>query len=192
MSCEPFAIVVGAGNVYLAPVGTAFPDTDETPAAAWAYLGSTDDNGVSVTQARTMELHFKGNSALPQKATLTEARETIKFALTEITVERYAMVLDNAAVTTVAAGSGTPGTKWFPVKPSSSCAPQFAMLIRGPSPVMDAFAQYEYARVSPTGAIEAVYQKTGGTVLPCEFEAFEDLINVGQFGVYRAQTAVAV
>lgn len=191
MSSEPYALVVGVGEVYLAAVGTTFPDTDETPGASWTYLGSTDDEGVSVTHTRDKEIHFKGNSVLPQKATYSEARETIKFNLKEITVARYALVLDNAAVTSVAAGSGTPGTQYMLLKPGTN-VPQFAMLVRGPSPVMDAFAQYEYARVSPTGEVETVYAKKDGLVLPCEFEAFEDLNNAGQFGTYRAQAAVAV
>jgi hypothetical protein len=192
MACTPFEIIVGVGSVYLAPVGTAFPDTDETPSSSWTHLGSTDDDGVTVTHERSTARHFKGNSALVQKVTLEEAGEKIMFNVQEITVERYAMVLDNAAVTTVAAGSGTPGTKWFPIAPPTSCAAQFAMLIRGPSPIMDAYAQYEYARVSPSGDVEIKYSKSDTSTLACEFDAFEDTNNAGRFGVYRAQAAAAV
>jgi hypothetical protein len=191
MSCEPFAIVVGVGTVYLAAVGTAFPDTDETPASTWTALGSTDDKGVTVKHVRKMNRHFKGNSALVQKVTLEEASEEIAFTLSEITVERYAMVLDGATVTTTPAGSGTPGTKSFPITPPSSCATQFAMLIRGPSPLMDAYAQYEYPRVSSVEGTEIGYSKSDTAGLACAFEAFEDTNNAGRFGVYRAQAAAA-
>ena len=192
MGCIPYEIIVGVGSVYLAPVGTAFPDTDETPGASWTSLGSTNDDGVTVTHGRTLEKHYKGNSTLPQKMTLSEASEVIAFTLAEITVERYAMVLDNATVVTVAAGSGTPGTKYFPLTPSSSCAPQFALLLRGPSPLMDGNAQYEYTRVSPSGDVEIQYTKGVASGLSVTFEALEDTVVPGRFGNYRAQAAAAV
>lgn len=189
MSVEPYEIIVGVGRVYVAAVGTAFPDTDETPGASWTDLGSTDDDGVTVNHVREREVHFKGSSTLPQKATLTESREEITFNLCEITPERYAKALDNATVTTVAAGSGTPGTRYFRIEPADV---QFAMLIRGPSPLGDYYAQYEYARVSPMEGAEVQYQKGEKAVLPCSFQAFEDTNNAGRFGTYRAMSAVAL
>ena len=191
MSCTPYSIVVGVGELYLAPVGTAYPDTDEVPSASWTHLGSTDDGGVSVLHARSTTLHYKGNSALPQKATLDEARETISANLTEITPARYALILDGQTVITAAATAGHPGTQRFTIRPNSGCAPQFALLVRGPSPLSDAYAQYEYPRVSPVGDTTPVYSKKA-TVLPVKFEAFEDVLTPGQFGVYRAQETIAL
>jgi hypothetical protein len=188
-SNAPFAIVVGVGRVYIGPVGETMPAVDAVPAGNWIDLGSTDDDGVTVTHARTLEAHFKGSSVLPQKSTVSEARETISFNLVELSAERYAKVLDNAAVTTVAAGAGTAGYKSFPLAPSVS---QFALLVRGPSPVADGFAQYEYERVSPTDDHELAYGKTDKTVIPCSFEAFESIGTPGQFGLYKTYTAAAV
>jgi hypothetical protein len=190
MSNAPFNIVVGVGRVYIAPVGETMPAVDlATPAGNWIDMGSTDDDGVKVTHARTLEAHFKGSSVLPQKSTISEARETIAFNLVEISAERYAKVLDNASVTTQAAVVGAAGYKSFPLAPSVS---QFALLVRGPSPVADGYAQYEYERVSPTDDHELAYGKTDKTVVPCSFEAFESTGTPGQFGVYRAYTAAAL
>jgi hypothetical protein len=189
MSSVPYAIVVGVGSVWIGPVGETMPLVDATPAGNWIALGATDDDGVTVTHMRAFENHFKGSSVLPQKSTLAEARETIAFNLVELSVEKYAKVLDDATVTTVAAGSGTAGYKSFPLAPNVK---QFALLVRGPSPVADGYAQYEYARVSPSDDHEAAYGKVDKTVIPCAFEAFEDTANAGQFGVYRDYTAAAL
>lgn len=185
---EPFAIVVGVGDIYLAPVGEAFPAIDAAPGGNWAHMGSTDDDGVTVTHQRSLTLHTKGNSFLPQKATIESAGEEITCNLCELSVERYAKLLNDAAVTTVAAGAGTAGYKRFDIAPAIA---QFALLVRGPSPVMNGYAQYEYPRVTPTGDVEVKYAKEK-SLLPCTFMAWEDLSNPGRFGQFRAQTAVAV
>lgn len=186
---EPFEIVVGVGRVYLAPVGTTFPDTDETPPVAWTNLGCTDDDGVTVAHTREYTEHTKGCSALIQKVTLETAKEEISFNLAEITPERYAKLLSNASVVTVAAAAGTPGTRYFRIEPAVT---QFAMLIRGPSPLGDYYAQYEYPRVSEVAGVELQYQKGDKSVLACQFQAFEDTSNAGRYGTYRAQSAVAL
>jgi hypothetical protein len=187
----PYEIIVGVARVYLAPVGTTFPDTDQTPAVAWTDLGCTDDDGVTVTHMRKYNEHFKGCSALVQKVTLDSASEEIAFNLAEITPARYAKLLDNATVVAVAAASGTPGTQYFRIEPNNTPS-QYACLIRGASPLMDADAQYEYARVSISDDIEVQYSKADAATLAVKLTAFEDTSNAGRFGTYRAQAAVAV
>jgi len=187
---QPYEIIVGVASIWLAPLETAFPDVDEVPAAAWISLGCTDDDGVTVTHTREYEQHFKGCSPLVQKVTLSSAADEISFNLAEITAQRYAKLLDDAAVTAVAAAAGTPGTQYFRIEPSLWPA-QFAMLIRGASPLMDGNAQYEYVRVSVSDSVEVTYAKSDASVLACKFTAFEDTNNPGRFGTYRAQAAVA-
>jgi hypothetical protein len=187
----PYEIIVGVGRVYLAPVGTTFPDTDETPSATWTDLGCTDDDGVTVTHMREYDEHFKGCSPLVQKVSLNTAREEIAFNLAEITPARYAKLLDNATVVSVAAASGTPGTQYFRIEPNGVPA-QYACLIRGPSPLMDAEMQYEYARVSVSDNVEVQYSKSDASTLAVKLTAFEDTSNANRFGTFRAQAAVAV
>jgi hypothetical protein len=186
----PYEIIVGVGRVYLAPVGTTFPDTDEPAGTAWTDLGCTDDDGVTVSHIREYDEHFKGCSPMVQKVTLNTARDEIAFNLAEITPTRYAKLLDDAAVTAVAAASGTPGTQYFRVAPNSTPA-QYACLIRGASPLSDAEAQYEYARVSISDTVEVQYSKSDASVLSVKLTAFEDIDNPGRFGTYRAQATVA-
>ena len=186
----PYEIIVGVGHVYLAPVGTAFPDTDETPGAYWLDLGCTDDDGVTVSHIREYDEHFKGCSPQVQKVTLNSARDEIAFNLAEITPQRYARLLDDAAVVAVAAASGTPGTQYFRIAPNSTPA-QYACLIRGASPLSDADAQYEYARVSVSDTVEVQYSKADASTLSVKLSAFEDLEYPRRFGTYRAQASVA-
>jgi hypothetical protein len=187
----PYEIIVGVARVYLAPVGTAFPDTDTTPSVSWTDMGCTDDDGVTVTHVREYDEHFKGCSPLVQKVSLSSAREEIAFNLAEITPARYARLLDNATVVAVAAASHTPGTQYFYIAPTGTPA-QYACLIRGASPLMDADAQYEYARVSISDSVEVQYSKSDAATLAVKLTAFEDTSNAGRFGTYRAQAAVAV
>ncbi len=189
MPSEPFEILVGPASIWVAPVGTAFPDVDAAPAVDWVSLGKTD-GGVTVTHMRETAEHMVDQSAMPQKMTLTSRRESIKFKIAEITPETYATVIDDATVTTVPAASGVAGEKSFPLGANS--LPCMALLLRGPSPVMDAYMQYEYAVVHPTGDVELAFTKDGKTVLPVEFRAMEDPDNAGQFGTCRIQTAAAL
>jgi hypothetical protein len=187
----PYEIIVGVAQVYLAVPDTTFPDVDETPGAAWVSLGCTDDDGVTVTHNRKYNEHYKGCSPMVQKVTLDTANEEIAFNLAEITPQRYAKLLDDVAVTAVAAAAGTPGTQYFRIEPNL-WPTQFAMLIRGPSPLMDGSAQYEYSRVSVSDNVEVKYSKSDASVLACKFTAFEDTLYPGRFGTYRAQAAVAL
>jgi hypothetical protein len=186
----PYPIIVGVASIYLAPVGTAFPDTDEVPGAAWFDMGCTDDDGVTIEHIRNYKKHYKGCSTAVQKVTEESSAEEIAFNLAEITPKRYALLLGDAALTTVAAGSGTPGTEWFAIGPTDVPA-QYACLIRGPSPLSDADAQYEYARVSVSDSVSVQYSKADPSVLATKLEAFPDLDHTERFGIYRAQATVA-
>ena len=44
-------VIAGSGNVYVAPVGTAFPSAFAAPGAGWSELGFLNEDGVQVTPA---------------------------------------------------------------------------------------------------------------------------------------------
>lgn len=184
----PFNIVVGPADIYVAPVGEAFPAIDATPAGNWVSLGKTE-GGLRITHVRETQEHTVDQSPMTQKVTLTRAAEEIRFSLAEVTLETYAKVLDNATITTTNAVVGVVGNKAMPL---STDLPQFAMLIRVPSPYMAANMQYEYPRVQRMDNSEVAYTKDGKTVIPTAWRALEDLDNPGQFGVVRAQHEDAV
>jgi hypothetical protein len=188
MATEPYSIVVGPGSIWVAPVGTAFPAVDATPAVDWVSLGNTD-GGVRITHVRETAEHGVDQSVLPQKRTLTRAAEEIRFSLAGLTLETYTKALDGATVTPTAAGAGTAGDKAFNIEPG---VVEYAMLIRVPSPYMAGYLQYEYARVARMDNSEVPYTKDGKTLIPTAWSALEDLDNPGQFGTIRAQHEAAL
>lgn len=185
MATEPYEVIVGPGQVWIAPVGTTFPTINQAPATEWISLGRTD-GGVTIRHIEETEEITVDQSFLPVKEVVTRRAEEIEFALAEITLERYAKLLGDVTVTTQAAGSGTPGYKSLPIQASQNMA-RYAMLIRVPSPYMDAYMQYEYAAVSPTGQKEIAYQKGEKSTLSTTWKALEDPSNPGVFGTLRAQ-----
>src|SRR4030042_339760 len=113
---EPYEIIMAPFEVWVAPVGTAFPDVDESPAAAWTKLGSSgmdnmDEGGVTVTNGQTLATKRTLGSTGPVKVARTEEELTVSFTLFDMTAEQYAKALNNRTVTDPAAGSGAPGTR---------------------------------------------------------------------------------
>lgn len=190
MATEPYEVIVGPGNVWIAPVGTAFPGVAEDPTGEWTSLGRTE-GGVTIRHIEETEEITVDQSFLPVKEVVTRRAEEIEFALAEITLERYAKLLGDVTITTQAAGAGTPGYKSMPLQASQNIA-RYAMLIRVPSPYMDANMQYEYAAVSPMGEKEIAYQKGEKSTLSTTWKALEDPSNPGVFGTLRAQHQAAL
>jgi hypothetical protein len=188
----PYDIVVGAASIYVAPVGTVFPAVDlATPAAPWVSLGETD-GGAQVKHSRTTKKHYTDQSFAPKKTTVLTKGSEVSFKLAQVTLERLAYVLDGQSVTTVAAGAGTAGYKEI-VLSALATLPQYAMLIRGPSPYADGYLQWMLPCVAPgDGEVEMGYTKDGMQVLATTWDVLEDPSNAGQFGKARAFTATAL
>ncbi len=186
---EPFETIVGPGYVWIGPVGETMPDIDAVPAGNWFDWGHTD-GPVVVTHGRALNTIFDNNSALPQKEVLVTTSETVVFNIAQLDMEAYAKALQNAGVTTVAAGGGDAGYKSFAIAPTH--APQFAFLIRVPSGHEDGDMQYEYERGTMAGDHALSYTRGDKTVIPMELHILESRSVPGRFGVVRAFTATAV
>ena len=191
VNTTPYDTVVGPGSVWLAPVGTAFPVVDlATPAAAWISLGETD-GGLTFTPKRSVKKHYTDQSFAPKKTTVTLRETEVSVALAQITLERLAKILDGQAIVTVAAGAGTAGYRYFTLS-AAATLPQYAMLIRVPSPYGDGYTQIELACVSPSGDQKIVFKKDDMSTIPTTWDALEDPANAGRFGTVRAFNAVAL
>lgn len=86
-------IRVGAnGQVYAAPVGTAFPtDPSTNPPAPWMPLGRNDENGVALTDSKTVADIGVWQSMYPARKIITaRAFETV-FNLRDWTQESFAL-----------------------------------------------------------------------------------------------------
>jgi hypothetical protein len=191
MATDPYDIVVGPGQIWLAPVGTAFPLVDATPAAAWTSLGETE-GGTQITAGRDTKKITTDQTFAPKKTIIIGRSLTIKSTLAQMTLEHMSKILDDSAVTTVAAGSGTAGYKYMDLK-ADATIPQYALLMRAPTPYASTgYLQWELPSVQPGGESEQSYVKDEKTMLPVTFETNEDPARSGYFGQIKAYTAAAL
>ena len=186
-------ILVGVGDLYIAPVGTVFPDLTAAPGAPWRYQGETDD-GVKVTKTRSIEEHSVDQRTGPVKATVTEEGLTVEVNLAILTLENLADVL-GVVVTDTPAGVGVIGTREVPLYTGAAVV-EFAILFRGSSPYGAAYpAQYQLPRGYFSDDLGLEYKKDGKTLIPVKFMALEDLNAASpaeRFGKLIAQDADAL
>lgn len=196
----PYEIIATPFTAYRAPVGTAFPDPDEAPGGSWTKIGTSGDlnyteDGVTVGHEQEVSMFRSLGSTGPRKAFRTSERQVISLTLADMSLEQYRNALNLNAVTTVAAGVGTPGTKEIGLSRGLSTE-EFALLLRADvSPAGDGFAmQYEIPRAVEIGSPEVVYRKGDPAALALQFETLEDP-NAGteteRFGRLVIQTADA-
>ena len=168
MATEPFEIMTGVGRLYIAEVGTAFPDLDDAPLGTWRDLGYTQD-GVTVTMEQEIEQFFVDQENGPVKEGRTEERILVATALAEATLENLADILGQT-VTTTAPGVGTIGTKEVLLRRGATIK-TFALMFRGESAYGNFPAQYEIPRGYFTGNLEMEDTKDGNRQYNIEFAA---------------------
>jgi hypothetical protein len=190
MSTTPYEIIAGPADVFVAPVGTEFPDIDAEPTGDWVSLGRTE-GGITTSHDESVDLLYVDQASGPVKAIRTEEHMKVSFSIAELTLERYARVMNDAFVSDIAPGVGAAGHRSFPLRQGFDVA-RFAMLIRGPSPYMDAFMQFEIPIVVQSGSPAPAFVKDDKTILDTEWEALEDpdaATPEERFGSLRAQDA---
>lgn len=177
----PFEIIAGPLEVWLAPVGTAFPVLTAAPAGPWAKLGvngtnSMEDGGVTVSHVQKLETPRPAGSTMPVKAFRTEEEFMIGFDLWDLTMETYATALNKATVTTTAAGVGTAGTKKIGIGMGPDVA-SYALIARGTlSAYGDGWAaQYQIPRVFQSANPKPLFKLGKPAGLAFEFTALADL-----------------
>ena len=181
MSTKPFEVVAQPYTLYLAPVGTTFPDIDATPSAPWVKVGTSgdlnyDQAGVKVIHKQKIELWRALGSAGPRKAFRTEEELNITLTLVDLTLEEYANALNFQSVSTTPAGVGAAGYKSFELSRGLEM-PLHALLVRGAgaSPYGDGWAvQYQVPVVVSTGDPDVIFVKGKPAGLALEFQALED------------------
>jgi len=170
---QPYSVLVGVGSLYVAPVGSTFPDVDATPTDPWNSMGQTD-GGITVTLEQTLDQHRSDQNTGPVKVTRSEENMVIEANLLEATLENLARVLTEEVADTPP-GAGTIGTRalnlyrGFGVK-------TMALLFRGEyqSPYGNWPAQWEVPYGYFDGAVEIGYSKTDHIVFLARFVALVD------------------
>lgn len=175
----PHEIVAAPLTVYLAPVDTAFPTIDDAPGsfdAAWEVLGTQgarnyDDDGVTVSHSEDVSDFVPVGSTMPTKRFRTSESYQISLNLVDISPTQYAKVMNDASVTQVAGGIGTPGEDFFSLYRGDQVN-SFAILARGLSGIdNDLNFQYEFSKAFVSVNGDAQFKKGDPVMLPVEILA---------------------
>lgn len=178
---QPFEVIAAPFRVYVAPVGTAFPDVgdpeDDASFDPWTLVGSSGDlnydrgAGVTVEHAQTMTKWRSVGDAGSRKVFRTEEDLTVKVKVVDITLEQYRHALNQNSVDSSATGSRKIGlSRGFSVA-------TFAVLIRSDvSPYGDGLnMQYEIPVAAQAGSPTVALSKPGEpAALDIEFNALVD------------------
>ena len=195
MSSNPFQLIAAPFQVYLAPVGEAFPAIDATPAGNWAVLGSNKDyseDGVTVSSTQEITT-FRGLGSVADRAAFREGQSLMfGFTVHDVTADVYSKALNGAAIVATAAGAGTAGHKSMEMllPPSVDC---YAVLIRGAVSPEGVGAsgpwntQFEVAMAYQAADVEPVFKKGEPAGLAFEFTALVG--DADEFATFRYQDA---
>jgi len=181
-------------NVYLAAVGSSFPDIDAAPTTPWELLGTSgdlnyDDSGVIVSHGETVFDANVAGSTMSVKRFRTAESLLTKLNLVDLSPEVYAKVMNDAQLTTVAAGVGTAGEKHFSLFRGDQVN-SFAVLLRGVSPVdNDLNMQYEVPKAFVSVNGDVTFNKGVLSTLPIEIQMIRH--STSDDPICRIQTAAA-
>jgi len=169
---DPFAILVGTLDVYIAPAGETPPAVNTTPAGNWLSLGYTDGDQ-AIEHAQTVEYKRVNETTGPLKSVRTEEDHIVTMTLVNLTLETYARVLENVA--NVATVTGPPHVRNLPLKRGASMT-RYALLLKGTahSPYGNYPAQVYVPITVIDGSPKLVRTKSFASGLEVEFHALED------------------
>lgn len=195
---EPMEVIANPLELWLAPVGTAFPDVDEAPADPWFLVGTSgnrnyEEDGVTVTHEQTVTPWTPAGSTMARKVWRTEEGLMIGVSLTDLSSAQYAKALNDADVAQTAAGSGTPGFDAISLYQGIEVA-AFALIARGLSSFDESMAaQYQVPRCYQSENPTPVFKKGQPAFLACKFTALYDEDSPdAPVGELVIQTAVAL
>ncbi len=180
-------ILVGSGELFVAPVGEAFPLVDAAPVGNWASMGEID-GGVTATHDQTIDEHMIDSESGFVKATRSGETLVIAANLAEATSANLAKVLDDQTVGT----DTTPTRNITPLYRSDGVVAEHAFLFRGNSPSGAFSAQYELPRGYFGGTTARSFTKDAKTLTPVEFHCLVDdtaATEQEKFGNWVEQTA---
>jgi hypothetical protein len=176
----PLEVLAAPFTMYVAPIGTAFPQVDEEPDTTdWTLVGAAgplnyDEAGVNVDHAQSMAFWRSLGDAGSRKVFRSSEDLKMGLLLVDVTLEQYSFALNGNTVTPTAAAAGVPGTKKIGLSRGFTVDTR-AVLLRGPSPEMeDGVMQYECPRAAQTGEPKPVYTKDKPAMLAIEWTALVD------------------
>ena len=199
MASSPYEIIVAPFDVYVAAVGSSFPDLVDTPSSPWVKIGSNGsknyyESGITVSHTQTIAQIRTLGATGPVKAVRSAEDLIISFVLFDMLLADYTRVINNASVSTTSPGSGTAGYKDVDLIRGLDVA-QVALLVKAAaSPEGDTWSmQYQVPIVYASGSPAPVFVKGAAAGLAFEYTALEDLTASSgeEFGKLLVQDANA-
>jgi len=169
----PHEVVAAPLTVYLAPVATSFPSVSAPEASfavGWEKLGTEGarnytDAGVTVAHTEEVFDFTPAGSTMPSKRFRTAESYLITLELADVSPDMYAMVMNDANVTTSA------GVDTFSLYRGDQVN-SFAVIARGMSGVdNDLNMQYEFSKAFVSVNGEVTFNKGEVAALPIEILA---------------------
>lgn len=118
-------VVVGGGNVFLAPIGTALPADLADPPAAWDNIGYLEEGGPTPTGFnRDKTSLYAWNSNTPLRTSYAPSEPSIDFTLLQVSEDTLAIYFGGGTTTPGVAGAASSY-----VAPESSTPQPYAMLL---------------------------------------------------------------
>lgn len=183
--------------MYAAQTGTPFPTTGESPGSAWVYMGYTE-GGVNAASPQTVVELRADQVTGPVKAIRSEEGLEFGFSLASLTLENYAIALNQAVTSGALDGSLTPDiggiSKSVPLYRGGSQVETVALLARNDhlSPYGDFPLQFEVPVCFQADSPSAGFTKDNKAVLQVGFHTLVDpdrATDDESFGRLRAGTA---
>lgn len=181
-------------TVWLAPVGSTMPLVDAAPTTPWEVLGvegdlNYDDTGVIVSHGETTFDFVPAGSTMPAKRFRTAEELLTKMNLVDLSPATYAKVMNDAALTIVAASAGVAGYDSFSLFRGDQVN-SFAVLLRGVSPVDNTLnMQYEVPKAFVSVNGDVTFNKGVVASLPIEIQMIRH--STADDPICRIQTAAA-
>lgn len=204
MNTVPYEIIAAPFDVYIAAVGTTFPDLAVDPTAhtpvAWSKLGSSlslnygDDEGVTIEHGQELNPFYALGDAGTRKVFRARESMNVRLKLYDLTLEQYRYALNSNSVTDTAGATPATGNRKIGLSRGLGVA-TVALLIKGRvSPYGDGTPpygggsngtewsmQYEVPRAVFGGSPAVVFKKAVPAGLDIEFMALVDTNAANEF-----------
>lgn len=179
-------IIAGPLDVYLAAVGTAFPDPNVAPSAPWTLVGKKGsrnymEEGVTIAHPQTVEPFTPLGSTVARKAFRVNEEVRVRLVLADASLEAYALALNHNDVDSDNAIKSISLKRGLTIN-------ERAVLVRGAGMSAEGenlARQFELLRGVQVGTPEVVYMKNQPAGIALEWLALED--DDGNVGYIRDQ-----
>lgn len=151
-------VLVGAGTLYTAPTGTAYPaDPTVAPSGTWIDIGYSEE-GWRFTFERTTENVEVEEELDPVDIAATANEGHFVGVSAQSSLENLKLAFGGGTITVVA---GPPARKEY-VPPASDVMTRYALLFRGAAPKVAGAAKTREVQIPyaiPVGAVEIPFRK---------------------------------